>query len=272
MSTLSELRRALRHHWPAYLAEAAGLAFFVTCSSLLMLALEHPASPVQQLLVAHGASALLRRVPMGIGMGLVLVLITYCPWGRRSGAHINPAVTLAFWQLGRIRGADAIWYGLAQAAGGIGALQFLAQWLAPYYANPRIHFITTQPGPGGPGVAFAAEFGMSGGLMTLLLLTLRSARWRPATGWLAGALLGAYIVWESPYSGMSLNPSRSLAAAVVAHDFAGLWIYLLAPTAAMWLVAVAFQRLQTEVAARPASSGSTSPAELPFYPTTTPEA
>ena len=242
MPLLPEMSSALRRHWQHYLAEAAGLAFFVTCGSLFTLTLEHPASPVHQFLVAQGVSETLRRIPLGFGMGLVLVVLAYNPWGKRSGAHINPAVTLAFWQLGKINRADALWYGLAQAAGGIGAMLLLRMPLAPYYAHPRIHFITTQPGPGEAGLAFAAEFGISFGLMAVLLLALHSERLHKAVGWLLGALLMGYIIWVTPYSGMSINPFRSLAAAVAARDFSGLWVCLLAPTAAMWLVAVLFLR------------------------------
>ncbi|MGI4735603.1 MAG: MIP/aquaporin family protein [Janthinobacterium lividum] len=175
-------------------------------------------------------------------MALVLVVLTYNPWGKRSGAHINPAVTLAFWQLGKIQGPDGCWYPLAQAVGGIGAMLLLRSWLFPYYAHPLIHFLTTKPGPGGAGLAFAAEFSISFGLMALLLFALHSATLKKATGWPVGALLGGYIVWESPISGMSLNPFRSLAAVIIADDFTSLWVYLLAPTAAMWLAAVLFQR------------------------------
>lgn len=259
--------RALRRHWPHYLAEAAGLAFFVTSSSLLTLSLEHPASPLHQALLAHNAGPVLRRVVLGIGMGLVLVVLTYNPWGKRSGAHINPAITLAFWQLGKIQGADVCWYLLAQAGGGIGALLLLRVWLLPYYAHPLIHFMTTKPGPGGTGLAFAAEFGISFGLMALLLFALYSAALKEATGWLVGALVASYIVWESPVSGMSLNPFRSLAAAIIAQDFASLWVYLVAPTVAMWLAAVIFQRLYLTGKSRPAQPESIFPsAEPPRYP------
>ncbi len=153
MSLRTELAAALPAHWPCYLAEAGGLALFMACASLLTVALEHPASPVHQLLVAHGAGPAWRRVPMGLGMGLVIAALAYIPWCRRSGGHINPAITLAFWQLGRIGRADALWYGLAQAGSGIAAAAVLKVLLGTWYAHPAIHFITTRPGTGGVGVA-----------------------------------------------------------------------------------------------------------------------
>lgn len=265
-----QLARALQQHWLSYVAEAAGLAFFVTSSSLLTLGLEHPASPLHQVLLAHNAGPVLRRVVLGIGMGLVLVVLTYNPWGKRSGAHINPAVTLGFWQLGKIQGTDACWYLLAQAGGGIGALLLLRVWLLPYYAHPLIHFLTTKPGPGGTSLAFAAEFGISFGLMAMLLFALHSVVLKEATGWLVGALVASYIIWESPASGMSLNPFRSLAAAIIAQDFASLWVYLVAPPLAMWLATVIFQRLYLTNKRPPAQPRLVFPSTTPpHYPVST---
>ena len=100
-----------RQHWPHYVAEAVGLAYFVSCASVVVILLEHPISPVRQAI----GSAVLRRAVQGVVMGLVIVSITYSPWGKRSGAHINPAITLAFWRLGRISGVDSLWYVMAQA-------------------------------------------------------------------------------------------------------------------------------------------------------------
>lgn len=276
MLLLSELLPALRRHWSCYLAEAAGLAFFMTCSGLLTLALEHPASPLHQWLVAQGVGPMERRVPLGLGMGLVIVALIHNPWGKRSGAHINPAVTLAFWQLGKIRRADALWYGLAQAAGGIGMALLLKRLLGSWYAHPSFHYGTTRPGPGGPWLAFGAEFIISFVVMGVLLVALHSARLQKLAGWLVGALLVSYIIWESPYSGMSLNPFRSLASDVAAGEFDYLWVYLLAPSAAMWLATVLFQRFYLARHAQPTKAIPTPPTapdlaglnrtEPPVYP------
>ncbi len=251
MSLRPELAAALRAHWPDYLAEAAGLAVFIACASLLTIALEHPASPLHQVLAAHGAGPVGRRALLGAGMCLVVASLAYNPWGKQSGAHFNPAITLAFWQLGRITRADAGWYGLAQAGGGIASALVLKALLGTYYAHPSIHFITTRPGSWGAGVAFAAEFGISFGLMLTLLLVLQSRRFKKAAGWITGGLIMLYIVVEMPYSGMSLNPFRSLASAVAAGNFHGLWIYLLAPSGAMWLAAALFQRTSSQPTAGP---------------------
>ncbi|SFQ76163.1 MIP/aquaporin family protein [Hymenobacter arizonensis] len=243
MSLATELYVALRCHWRHYLAEAAGLAFFITWGSLLTVAFEHPASPLHQALPGSQFE-MVRLGLVGLGMGLVIVAVVYSPWGKQSGAHINPAVTLAFWQMGKIRLADALWYVLAQGLGGIASAWLWAKVLGGYYAHPSVHYVTTKPGPAGPGVAFVAEFIISFILMGVLLTALHHKRLKKVTGWLVGALLAIYILFETPYSGMSLNPARSLASAVVADDFESLWVYFVAPTTAMWLATMLFLRFR----------------------------
>ncbi|TGE09591.1 MIP/aquaporin family protein [Hymenobacter fodinae] len=242
MSFVSQLRSAFRRHWRHYLAEALGIAFFVTCAGLLTTLLEHPASPVRQALQTNDT---VRHWLMGLAMGLVIVLIVYSPWGKQSGAHINPAVTVAFWQLGKIKTPDAVWYVLGQVAGAIGAAQLLKLVLGQLYAHPTVNFTVTQPVPlpRGEALAFAAEFIISFVLMLVLLVALHSKRLKELTGWLIGILLALYIVFETPYSGMSLNPARSLGSAVAADSYRGMWLYWAAPILAMWLATVLFRRL-----------------------------
>ena len=236
------LLAAFRRHWPHYLAEAAGIAFFVCCSGLLTMLMEHPASPVHR---ALPDSALLRRGLVGLGVCLGLVLIIYSPWGKRSGAHINPAVTLAFWQLGKIKPADALWYVLAQLAGAVGAAQLLKHVFGKLYAHPAVNYTVTEPASTtmqAALVAFGAEFIISLLIMMVTLRALHSARLKEWTGWLLGTLLALYVTFESPLSGMSLNPARTLGTAVAAGSYQGLWVYGLAPPLAMWLATVAVRR------------------------------
>lgn len=242
MPSVSELAAAWRRHWPHYAAEAAGLAFFVSCGALLAVVLQHPASPIRQALWDND---LLRRGLQGIGMGLVIVAIVYSPWGRRSGAHINPAVTLAFWQLGKMRPVDAIWYVLAQAIGGLAAAMLMRLLLAPWYGHPTVNYSLTLPValPYGQRLAFGAEFIITFILMLVLLLALHSRRLKGLAGWLVGILIALYVWLETPYSGMSLNPARTVATAVAAGNYTGLWVYLLAPVLATWLATVLFLRL-----------------------------
>ncbi|KAA9333111.1 aquaporin family protein [Hymenobacter busanensis] len=241
MTLLTRLQVAARRHWPHYVAEAAGLAFFVACASLLTVLLEHPSSGVRQALALHPLG---RRALMGVGMGFVIVAVVYSPWGKRSGAHINPAVTLGFWQLGKISTADALWYVAAQTVGGTAAAWALNAFLHQWLAHPAIGYNQTlpPPGPNGWWLALGAEALISFVLMLVLLWALHSARFKTYTGWLVGVLLAVYIVVETPYSGMSLNPARSLATALVAGNLHHYWIYVAGPCAGTWLATVLFLR------------------------------
>src|SRR5919108_4861713 len=101
--------------WPEYLIEAAGLGTFMMVACTFGVWLGHPESAVVRVL----PDPLARRALMGMTMGLTAIALIYSPWGRRSGAHFNPATTLTFWRLGKIASADAVLYALAQAVGGI---------------------------------------------------------------------------------------------------------------------------------------------------------
>ena len=236
---LAHLLVSLRRHWPHYLTEAAGIMLFLVMSTLATVVVQYPGSPLRWALAGHGQ---LRLAIIGAVVGLTIVVIVYSPWGKRSGAHVNPAVTLGFWTLGKIKTADAIWYVLAQAAGAVLAGQLLLLTLGPVFAHPTVDYVLTQPVPlpGGQLIAFAAEFLITFFMTAALLLCLHSKLFKKLAGWILGLLLAVYIVYETPYSGMSLNPARSLGSAVAAGHYAGLWVYLVAPPLAAWLAAVLF--------------------------------
>lgn len=208
--------------------EAAGLAVFMVWACLAALALEHPASPLHAAL----PSPLARRALMGLAMGLCAVAIVYSRWGRLSGAHINPAVTLAFLRLGRMRGSLALGYATAQCLGAV--LGVLAAALVGLpLAHPSVDWVATRPGAVGSLGALSAEAAISFVLMLVVLTSSShpaSERW---TGLLAGGCVALFITFEAPLSGMSMNPARSLGSAVPAGDLGILWIYLVGPLAGM---------------------------------------
>jgi aquaporin Z len=92
------MRAALTHHWPEYLMEAAGLGIFMLAACTFATLLEHPASSVRQAI----SDPILRRLLMGLAMGLTAISLIYSPWVKQSGAHLNPSVTLTFWRLGKV--------------------------------------------------------------------------------------------------------------------------------------------------------------------------
>jgi aquaporin Z len=244
MSSLREpqtfsLRQALQLRWPEFLIEAFALGLFMISASIVTTLLESPHSPLYRAL----PNPLARLVLIGLGMGATAVGLIYSPWGRRSGAHMNPAVTLAFLSLGRISPVNALCYIAAQCIGGW--LGVLTAWVllgAPFTQAP-INYIVTMPGTDGPWVAFVAELVISFGMMFVILNVSNSALWSRYTGLAAGALIMVYVSFESPLSGFSMNPARTLASALPAHAWQGWWIYCTAPIVGMVAAAQLFHGL-----------------------------
>ena len=227
----------LPKHLPEYLMEAAGLGMFMISACVLGAILEHPLSYVKQAIPDPFA----RRALMGLAMGATAVAIIFSPWGKRSGAHINPAVTLAYWQLGKINTADAFGYVGGQFAGAVAGVGIAAMIVGPALGDTSVNYVATVPGRAGAGAAFVAEAAISFGLLLTVLFVSNSARLSKSTPWFAGALIALYILFESPLSGMSMNPARTLGSAVFAREWAGLWIYFSAPPLGMSAAALFYR-------------------------------
>jgi aquaporin Z len=226
------IARGSRPAWPACLIEATLLGAFMISAVAFSVLVEHPAWPLRTAI----DSALLRRVLIGLGMGATAVALIDSPWGRRSGAHMNPAVTMAFARLGLVDRRTAAGYILAQFLGGIAGVWLARQLIGPAVADPSVRFAVTTPA-GGVAAALLAEVAMTATLMSTVLAAGRHAAWRPHAGLVAAGCVALFIAVEAPVSGMSLNPARTLASAVWAGEFTGLWIYFLAPALGMLLAA-----------------------------------
>jgi aquaporin Z len=222
---------ALKQHWPEYLMEAAGLGIIMVSICVVDALLEYPLSPVHQMV----PDSIVRTILRGLARGLTVVGLVYSPWGKQSGAHFNPAVTLAFCWLGKVRAWDAGFYTAAQFVGGLAGALLAAVLLGQWAADPAVHYAVTVPGPAGQGIAFFAEFLMSFVLMLVVLIASNTHRAARLTGLFAGALIAVFMVIGRPYSGMSMNPARTLASAVPAMIWTGLWLYFTAPLLGMAL-------------------------------------
>jgi aquaporin Z len=228
----------LRHHWPEYLMEAAGLAIFMISAAAFATLLEHPGSPVRQTIT----DPIARRALMGLAMGSTAIALIYSPIGARSGAHTNPATTLTFCRLGRVHPIDAAGYVVAQFAGGLAGIALAALALGPRIQVPSVHYVATMPGMWGTTAAFVAELVITFVLMTVILHVSNHARWSRYTGVCAGFLVATYITIEAPISGMSMNPARSFGPALLSRDLGALWIYFVAPPLGMLAAAELFVR------------------------------
>lgn len=223
------MREALRQHWPEYAMEAAELGLFMISAATVGVILGHPDSPAHQAI----PDAFFRRVIAGCAMGLTAICLIYSPWGKQSGAHMNPAVTFTFFRLGKVKPKDAAFYVCAQFIGGIAGVALARLVLGASLGHPSVNYVATLPGPWGNGTAFLAEFVISFVLMWVVLKVSNSASRSRYTGLFAGALIAVYITLEDPFSGMSMNPARTLGSALPAMRWDSVWIYFVAPPLAM---------------------------------------
>jgi aquaporin Z len=225
-------------HWPEYAIEAALLGLFMLSACAFTVLLEHPRSPVHLAI----PDPTLRRALMGLAMGSTAIALIYSTWGKRSGAHFNPATTLTFFRLRRVPRRDAIAYVGAQFLGGALGVLVASLALGTLIADHATRFAATLPGPPGIPAAFAAEVVITFVLMTVILHVSNHPTRAHLTGLCAGALVALYITVEAPLSGMSMNPARTLASALFTQDWTALWVYFTAPPLGMLLAAELYVR------------------------------
>lgn len=229
------ISETLAAHWPEFAVEGALLGIFMISACFFGIALEHPDSPVRIAI----QSAVIRRMLMGLAMGTTAIALVYSPWGSRSGAHFNPAVTLAFLRLKKINAQDALFYIVAQFIGGTLAVLLLKVQLATLLADSHVAYVVTVPGAFGVSTAALAELVISFLLMTVVLNVANSKLAR-FTGLSAGVLVATYITFEAPLSGMSMNPARSFSSAMPSGNWTAFWIYLFVPPVGMIAAAELF--------------------------------
>jgi aquaporin Z len=227
------MRDGWKTHWPEYFMEAAGLGIFMISASVFTIALYHPVSPIVHLLPTEFT----RRVLIGIAMGLTAIALIYSPWGKQSGAHLNPAVTFTFYRLGKVAGWDALFYVIAQFAGGLAGVAVIAAVAPTLLSHHDVNYVATLPGALGLRSAFRGEVTISFALMLVVLFVSNTKSFSRYTGICAGTCVAAFITFEAPLSGMSMNPARTFASNCFAGMLDSLWIYFVAPLLGMLLAA-----------------------------------
>jgi len=177
------------------------------------------------------------HVGIALVFGLVVTAIIYAI-GEISGAHINPAVTIAFWVGKRFPGNQVLPYILCQVAGAVAAC-LLLRVTFPGLENYGMTL------PAGSEIqSLILETVLTWILMFVVLCVSTGAK---ETGILAGVAIGAVIALEAmfagPICGASMNPARSLAPALVSNHLQSLWLYFVGPIAgailavpSLWLV------------------------------------
>jgi len=234
-------------HPAMYAAELAGTAILVFAGLSVVILVNSPDGPIVPLIPSAG----LRRAIAGFLFGSIGAAVAYSTLGRISGAHINPAMTLAFWLEDKLKWRDALCYVVAQCAGGVLGAAGLLVW--------GDMALGLQDGSTVPGEGWGAAWAVGGEalcgflLVALIFAAMAHAATKPYTP-LVNPVLFCILVWlEAPISGASANPARSFGPAVVSGVWQDHWVYWLGPCLGACL-AVGFARLPLLEWLRPAEA------------------
>lgn len=185
--------------------------------------------------VTEGVSPVL-TAPFGFGLGLLAAILAV---GHVSGGHFNPAVTLAMVIDRRMPGSDVVGYVVAQVAGGIvGAYAVVASTWGD--AAEAATFINNGPGMQDQvGAAFLLETILTAIFVAVILVATRT---HPSSAPFAIGLTLMVVHFAGvPFTGLSVNPARSLGPAIAAGTYDGLWVFLVAPlvgAVVAWVISV----------------------------------
>lgn len=199
----------------------------------------------------------LGSVGVSLVFGLVIMAMIYAT-GHLSGAHINPAVTLAFTLTRHFSARDAVAYIAAQCAGAtIGALALLAVW-----TDKPAHLGATIPSVGA-GSALVYELVLTAILMFVIMAVATDTRAVGAAAAIAvGGTVGLDALFGRPVTGASMNPARSFGPALVSGTWTDFWVYVVGPVLGAGAGALAYQ-LVRGTRAVPAAADAAAPAPAP---------
>ena len=128
---------------------------------------------------------------MGLATGTTLIAIVMSPWGKQSGGHLNPAIALAFYRLGKLELSDMLFYCAGQFLGALTGVAVGAYVLGGALGGAAVHYAVTAPGAYGDAVAFVAEVIISFALMSTILLVSERENLSRYTPHFAGTLVAA---------------------------------------------------------------------------------
>ena len=231
----------MKLNWSEYLSEFFGTAIMMTIGIGAVVFMWSEGSVMTELIPSEPW----RRLATGIlfaGGGTIVVL---SPLGQRSGGHLNPAMTFAFWLRGKITHTDAAMYAFAQTFGAV--LGVLVVGAVAGEAAATVNLGMTTPGAGySATVALAAELIITFSLIFLVFWAVDRRSIARYTPYLAGVLIAVLVMIEAPISGTSLNPARSLAPAALMGMFDHLWLYFVGPMAGAVLAVAVYRGIGGE--------------------------
>lgn len=217
--------------WAAELVGTAVLVFAALSTVTLMF---HPGSAFEDWLPSKSARLLL----LGIVFAVIIVAIATSPIGRLSGAHLNPAVTFAFWITGHVHPHDLFGYWTAQLVGGaLGTFALRLVWTQAA-AGVEYGAITPEVSPWVAVLLEALMVGLLVGAMFVALSAQALVRWTPVV---AGVVVALNTWLGAEFTNTGLNPARTLGPNLVAGEWQDWWVYIAGPIAGAALVAAAWR-------------------------------
>jgi glycerol uptake facilitator-like aquaporin len=182
----------------------------------------------------------LQLAAVAVIVGAVLAWALSSPWGRYSGGHLNPAVTVGLWLTGAFHGRRVLPYVAAQLAGSVVGTG-LARLVWGPVVGGRMVYAALKPDPAWPAAAvFAAEAAATAVTLTVTLVLMSRLTWRRWIPLARSTAVAVVMVVLGTMTGGSANPARQFGPALWAHHrvyWSPLWIYLVAPLAGAALTA-----------------------------------
>ncbi|MEV6485707.1 aquaporin [Streptomyces sp. NPDC051576] len=162
--------------------------------------------------------------------GYTVTAVMLSPWGRTTGGHVNPAITLAMWRYGRTPGRDVLPFIVGQLLGSVLGIAAGRLVWGPVFASPPVDFAVIRPAPGWSWAAVAAvEATTMFVIVAVAGIAGSSRRLAPFTPWAVGTMIAAQIIAFGTLSGGIANPAREFGPALLSGDLSLLPGYLLAP-------------------------------------------
>jgi len=233
------LADALTVHWREYLMEGSEIGSVMLSTCTFGTLIYGNDSPLKAFALSRGMGSLL----MGMAIAMTTFLIACSPFGRRTGAHFNPSVTLAFPWLRQIHRWDAVCYVVAQFLDAVIGVLIAHRFLGERLSADPVTYLVTVPGIYGRTVAFIAEFVLSGLFISIALYASNHRRLARFSPILVALFTISYFTLSPSTSGFSVNPARSFSSALFAWLWRGIWIYFLAPCLGMLAAAEIYIKL-----------------------------